>query len=112
VAASGSAVVEWILRDPLFRSKVADRATRPAGDTAWEDEAALQRALEQQHARAKHEFRSGELSPGVWTSVWQPLRLNRMWTRCATCSQPHDVSDDPRACANCGAELPPRPSYW
>lgn len=80
--------------------------------TAWDDEAALQRALSHQHARARHAFHTTDLSPGVWTSVWKPLRTNRIWTRCPGCHEPNDVNDDHRACTRCGAELPPRPPVW
>jgi steroid delta-isomerase-like uncharacterized protein len=80
--------------------------------TAWEDEAALGRALSHQHARAKHEFQTTDISPGVWTSVWKPVRTNRIWTRCPACHEPNDVNDDHRACAKCSAELPPRPPVW
>lgn len=92
-------------------------ATGFAGDrgftvTAWEDEDSLHRALDKQHAIAKQEFRAGDLSPGVWTSVWQPLRMNRLWTRCMACQQPNNVNDNHRECSKCGTELPPRPTFW
>jgi steroid delta-isomerase-like uncharacterized protein len=80
--------------------------------TAWEDEDALSRALSHQHARAKHEFQTADLAPGVWTSVWKPVRTNRIWTRCPACHEPNDVNDDHRTCTKCGAELPPRPPVW
>jgi hypothetical protein len=50
--------------------------------------------------------------PGVWTSVWQPARINRIWTRCTTCAALEDVSDDHRVCTQCGATLPERPPFW
>lgn len=80
--------------------------------TAWDDEPALQRALSRHHAQAKQAFRSTGISPGVWTSVWKPLRTNRIWTRCPACETPNDVTDDHRHCLNCGADLPPRPALW
>jgi steroid delta-isomerase-like uncharacterized protein len=80
--------------------------------TAWEDEAALERALSRHHAEAKHAFRTTGISPGVWTSVWKPLRTNRIWTRCPVCSTPNDVTDDHRRCKKCESELPPRPPIW
>lgn len=109
---SGKIVADF-LEEPGFIGIV----TGFAGDrgftcTAWEDEAALYRALDKQHARAKQDFRTSGLSPGVWTSVWKPHHINRLWVRCATCEQPNDMTDDRRQCANCGADLPPRPSYW
>ena len=80
--------------------------------TAREDEASLYRALDQHHARAKQEFRTSGLSPGVWTSVWKPHHINALWVRCLTCEQPNDVTDRHRQCTNCGAELSPQPVYW
>jgi steroid delta-isomerase-like uncharacterized protein len=106
-----------IVKDFVEEAGFIGIVTGFAGDrgftvTAWEDEAALHRALDKQHARAKQDFRTAELSPGVWTSVWQPVRVNRLWTRCATCNQPNDTSHEQRSCSNCGADLPPRPTYW
>jgi hypothetical protein len=91
--------------------------TGAAGDraftvTAWENEEALYRALDKSHSRAKHDFRTGDVSPGVWTSVWKPEHINRIWTRCLACSQPNDVTDNHRECKNCSAALPERPTYW
>ena len=80
--------------------------------SAWENEAALHRALDQHHARAKQDFRTSGLSPSVWTSVWKPDHINRLWVRCLTCEKPNDVTDCHRQCSNCGGELPPQPSYW
>jgi steroid delta-isomerase-like uncharacterized protein len=106
-------IIADFLAEPGFIGVV----TGFAGDrgftvTAWETEDALYRALDKQHAHAKQDFRTSDLSPGVWTSVWKPHHLNRVWTRCLTCGQPNDVTHDERQCAKCGAELPPRPSYW
>lgn len=106
-------IVHDFQQDPGFIGIV----TGFAGDrgftvTAWEDEAALHRALSHQHAHAKHDFHTQDLSPGVWTSVWKPIRTNRIWTRCPACHEPNDVNDDHRACTRCGAELPPRPPVW
>jgi ketosteroid isomerase-like protein len=106
-------IVQDFLAEPGFIGIV----TGFAGDrgftvTAWEDEAALHRALGHQHAAAMRELRSTDLSPGVWTSVWQPLRVNRVWTRCPGCAALADASADPRACSRCGGPLPPRPSLW
>lgn len=106
-------IVQDFLAEPGFIGIV----TGFAGDrgftvTAWETEDALYRALGKQHALAKHDFRTSDLSPGVWTSVWKPERLNRVWTRCRACGLPNDVNDDHRECVKCGAELPPRPTFW
>jgi hypothetical protein len=80
--------------------------------TAWESEEALGQGIARHHASAKQAFRTTDLSPGVWTSVWKPLRINRIWTRCTECQHANDVSADLRACERCGAELPPRPTFW
>jgi steroid delta-isomerase-like uncharacterized protein len=106
-------IIQDFLDEPGFISIV----TGAAGDraftvTAWENEEALHRALDKSHSRAKHDFRTGDISPGVWTSVWKPDHINRIWTRCLACSQPNDVTDNHRECRNCGAALPERPPYW
>jgi steroid delta-isomerase-like uncharacterized protein len=106
-------IIQDFLDEPGFISIV----TGAAGDraftiTAWESEEALYRVLDKSHAHAKHDFRTGDVSPGVWTSVWKPVIINRIWTRCPACSQPNDVTDDHRECKNCSAALPERPPYW
>lgn len=80
--------------------------------TAWETEEALRDGTTRYHARAMQAFRSEDVADGVWTSVWRPERLNRIWTRCPACKTPNDVNDDHRQCASCGAELPPRRTFW
>lgn len=80
--------------------------------TAWEDEAALHRGLSQRHMTAMHELRSEDFVPGVWTSVWKPIRINRVWTRCLSCAALEDATDDHRRCSRCGSELPERPPFW
>ncbi|HET9627223.1 MAG TPA: nuclear transport factor 2 family protein [Kofleriaceae bacterium] len=80
--------------------------------TAWDSEEALANGIARHHATAKQAFHSSDLSPGVWTSVWSPVRTNRIWTRCPSCTAPNDVNDDHRACTRCGAPLPERPTFW
>lgn len=81
--------------------------------TAWDDEAALKRALGRHHADARRTFFGEAISPGVWTSVWKPIRTNRIWSRCPACQEANDVtSDERRQCVRCQAELPPRPPVW
>ena len=106
-------IIQDFLDEPGFISIV----TGAAGDRAftvhaWENEAALHRALERSHSRAKHDFRTGDLSSGVWTSVWKPDHINRLWVRCTACAQPNDATESPRVCVNCGAALSERPPYW
>jgi hypothetical protein len=48
----------------------------------------------------------------VWTSVWTPMRSNRIWVRCTSCGSLEDVSDDPRSCTKCDAPMPERPAFW
>jgi hypothetical protein len=72
----------------------------------------MQRALASQHRVARRELMTQDFVPGVWTSVWQPARINRIWTRCTTCAALEDVSDDHRVCTQCGATLPERPPFW
>ena len=80
--------------------------------TAWEDEDAMKRALAKHHAVAMRELFGERFVASVWTSVWTPTRVNRLWVRCPACGALEDVSDDHRACSKCHAELPPRPAYW
>ena len=131
----GIVALTWIMgRDNAERERIRDHSSQIVGDflkepgfigiitgfagnrgftcTAWQDEEALHRALEQQHAKAKQEFRSSGLSPAVWTSVWKPHRINRLWVRCVACDDPNDVSGARTVCERCGATLPERPGYW
>lgn len=80
--------------------------------TAWEDEASLRRALGGHHAVAMRELFDGGLVASVWTSVWTPTRLNRLWVRCPACGALEDVNDDHRSCSQCHAPLPERPAFW
>lgn len=80
--------------------------------TAWEDEAAMKRALGKHHAVAMRELFGDDFVASVWTSVWTPARINRLWVRCPACGALEDVSDDHRACTACAAPLPERPAYW
>jgi hypothetical protein len=135
LACPGIVALTWILgRDEAERDRVREHSSQIVADflkepgfigivtgfagergftcTAWEDEQSLYHALGQHHARAKQDFRTSGLSPGVWTSVWKPDHINRLWVRCSTCESPNDVSDHHRQCTNCGGDLPPQPSYW
>lgn len=80
--------------------------------TAWESEAAMRAALAGHHAVAMRELLTEDFVASVWTSVWTPTRLNRLWVRCTACGHLEDVNDDHRACGRCGAELPVRPAFW
>ena len=80
--------------------------------TAWEDEAAMKRALGKHHAEAMRELFGQDFVASVWTSVWTATRINRIWVRCRACAALEDVDDDPRACSKCSAALPPRPAFW
>ena len=96
-------IIQDFLDEPGFISIV----TGAAGDRsftvhAWENEAALHNALEKSHLRGKHDFRTGDLSFGVWTRVWKPDHINCLKVRCTSCSQPNDATRSPRECVNCG----------
>jgi hypothetical protein len=80
--------------------------------TAWETEDAMRAALSGHHAEAMRDLFAGDFVASVWTSVWQPTRINRIWVRCAACRKLEAVDDDHRACTACGAELPVRPAFW
>lgn len=80
--------------------------------TAWKDEESMGRALAKHHAVAKNELLTQDFVASVWTSVWRPVRINRLWVRCTSCRKLNDASDGHRACTHCGAMLPERPGYW
>jgi quinol monooxygenase YgiN len=80
--------------------------------TAWEDEAAMRRALGGHHAEAMRELFGERFVAAVWTSVWQPGRINRLWQRCKACGALEDVSDGHGACTRCGSPLGATPLYW
>ncbi|MFO0563146.1 MAG: GFA family protein [Polyangiales bacterium] len=105
--------VQDFLREPGFISIVTGfTGLRGFTVTAWEDEAAMKRALAKHHATAMRELFSEDFVASVWTSVWTPTRINRLWVRCPSCASLEDVTDDHRACSKCSATLPERPSYW
>ena len=80
--------------------------------TAWEDEASMKHALSKHHATAMRVLFGERFVASVWTSVWTPTRINRIWVRCPSCGSLEDVSDDHRSCHKCQATLPERPSFW
>jgi len=105
--------VQDFLKEPGFISIVTGFCgLRGFTVTAWEDEASLGRALSGHHAVAMHELFSQTFVSSVWTSVWTPARINRLWLRCTACGLLQDVSDDHRGCTTCRAPLPERPSFW
>jgi predicted ester cyclase/heme-degrading monooxygenase HmoA len=78
--------------------------------TAWESEEALRHATHSgAHSEAMHAFRQNGLAGGVFTSVWEPVRLNRMWLRCPL-GHPNDATRTDGKCDVCGQPLPaPKP---
>lgn len=80
--------------------------------TAWEDEESMKNALGKHHAQAMAELFGEDFVASVWTSVWKPTRINRIWVRCTSCASLEDVSDDHRDCSKCGATMPERPEFW
>jgi steroid delta-isomerase-like uncharacterized protein len=106
-------IIQDFLEQPGFISIVTGAAgNRAFTVTAWESEAALYHALELEHSGAKQDFRSSDLATGIWTSVWRPDHINRLWSRCSVCGQPNNAGDGLTPCCHCGAELPPRETYW
>lgn len=105
--------VHDFLEEPGFISIVTGfTGLRGFTVTAWEDEDAMKRALGGHHATAMRELFAGDVVASVWTSVWTPARINRVWVRCTACAALEDVNDDHRQCARCNADLPPRPAFW
>lgn len=80
--------------------------------TAWESEEAMRTGLSGHHTKAMHDLFAGDFVASVWTSVWQPTRIGRIWHRCPTCGKLEDVSDNHKTCSACAAELPVRPAFW
>lgn len=113
IRAHSRANVQDFVREPGFVGIVTGfTGLRGFTVTAWEDEAALRRGLSGHHATAMRELRTERFVHSVWTSVWAPTRMNRLWLRCTSCDALEDASDDHRACSRCGAALPERPLYW
>ena len=105
--------VQDFLAEPGFLSIVTGFiGLRGFTVTAWEDEASMKRALAKHHATAMKELFGERFVASVWTSVWTPTRINRIWVRCTACGALEDVSDDHRACGACDAALPERPAFW
>ncbi|MCB9558136.1 MAG: nuclear transport factor 2 family protein [Deltaproteobacteria bacterium] len=105
--------VKDFLADPGFISIVTGfTGLRGFTVTAWEDEAAIKRALSKHHAVAMKELFGENFVASVWTSVWTPTRMNRIWVRCPSCGSLEDVNDDHRNCMKCNAPMPERPAFW
>ena len=105
--------VQDFLAEPGFISIVTGfTGLRGFTVTAWEDEASMKRALGKHHAVAMKELFGEAFVASVWTSVWTPTRINRIWVRCPSCGSLEDVSDDHRSCKACHAPMPARPSFW
>jgi quinol monooxygenase YgiN len=105
--------VQDFLREPGFLSIVTGFfGLRGFTVTAWTDEDAMRHALAKHHSVAMRELFAEDFVASVWTSVWTPTRMNRLWVRCTACASLEDVNDDHRACSKCGAELPERPAFW
>jgi quinol monooxygenase YgiN len=105
--------VQDFLLEPGFISIVTGfTGLRGFTVTAWEDEAAMKRALGKHHAIAMRELFGERFVASVWTSVWSATRVNRLWVRCPSCGALEAVNDDPRSCSQCQAALPERPAFW
>lgn len=105
--------VQDFMAEPGFLSIVTGfTGLRGFTVTAWEDEASMKRALGKHHAVAMRELFGENFVASVWTSVWTPTRINRIWVRCPTCASLEDVTDDHERCAKCHARMPERPPFW
>jgi heme-degrading monooxygenase HmoA len=79
--------------------------------TAWENEAALRAGTHSgPHRDVIRAFHEEGLSGGVFTSVWEPIRLNRLWTRCPS-GHPNDATRANGKCEVCGQPLPAAEPY-
>lgn len=105
--------VEDFMAEPGFISIVTGFiGLRGFTVTAWEDEDAMKRGLGNHHVQAMRELFGEDFVASVWTSVWTPTRINRIWVRCLACASLEDVSDDHRECSKCAAPMPERPAFW
>lgn len=105
--------VQDFLAEPGFISIVTGFAgLRGFTVSAWEDEAAMTRALGKHHALAMRELFAEDFVASVWTSVWTQRRINRLWLRCPACGSLEDLSGERRHCGQCQAALPERPAFW
>jgi hypothetical protein len=105
--------VKDFLAEPGFISIVTGfTGLRGFTVTAWEDEASMRRALDKHHATAMKELFGERFVAAVWTSVWTPSRINRLWVRCSACGSLEDENDDHRSCRRCNAPMPERPELW
>ena len=105
--------VKDFLAEPGFISIVTGfTGLRGFTVTAWEDEASMNRALSKHHAMAMRELFAERFVASVWTSVWTPTRMNRLWVRCPSCGALEDVNEDPERCSACGEPMPERPAFW
>jgi hypothetical protein len=113
IRSHSAGIIEDFLAEPGFISIVTGAAAgRAFTVTAWESEEALERALAKGHLEAKRELRTTGLSPAVWTSVWTPLRLNRLWTRCPSCEYLNADAAKGTVCGRCASPLPDPELYW
>ena len=113
IRAHSRANVQDFVAEPGFISIVTGfTGLRGFTVTAWEDEASMKRALGKHHAVAMKELFGESFVASVWTSVWAPTRINRIWLRCPNCASLEDVSDDHRQCKKCRVDLPERPAFW
>jgi quinol monooxygenase YgiN len=105
--------VEDFLAEPGFISIVTGfTGLRGFTVTAWEDEASMRQALAKHHRAAMRELFAEDFVASVWTSVWTPTRVNRLWVRCPACGSLEDATHDPAGCSKCAAPMPARPAFW
>jgi quinol monooxygenase YgiN len=105
--------VQDFLAEPGFISMVTGfTGLRGFTVTAWEDEASMQRALSNHHVTAMRALFEENFVAAVWTSVWRPTRMNRLWVRCTQCRSLENLNDGHTSCARCGSSLPERPAFW
>lgn len=105
--------VQDFLREPGFISIVTGFiGLRGFTVTAWETEEAMSRALSKHHQAAMKELFGENFVASVWTSVWTPSRMNRMWQRCEECGHLENVTEGRSSCTECEASLGSRPAFW
>lgn len=111
VRASSRKVATELLSKPGFISFVGVTVgDRMMTVTAWETADAMESTMKSgEHRAAVERFFSPEIARGGHTGIWAPLRLNKRWIRCQSCSKMIDAT---KSECGCGAKVPEPIAYW
>jgi steroid delta-isomerase-like uncharacterized protein len=79
--------------------------------TAWESPEDSRQMDGGAHREAVDAFFRKDFTLGGVTSLWTPLRINRLWVRCNECRE-MSMSEGPGSKCRSGHTLPAPPPYW